>query len=150
MDRSSVKEPNHHPTAIWISVMMSCVRALTSRSVFTLFGLQKGIRCLKPRFSPYPCPGTVHPVSGNSGSFLSYLSLSHTAEVSVSEVTSLISLPCCCSSPQNFLTVVAACSHNCSVKRAILPLCVCQYSYQCISMIIEPNATLMSMALHGL
>lgn len=105
MDRSSVKEPNHHPTAIWISVMMSCVRALTFRSVFTLFGLQKGIRCLKPRFSPYPCPGTVHSVSGNSGSFLSYLSLSHTAEVSVSEVTSLISLACCCSSPQHSLCV---------------------------------------------
>lgn len=119
MDKSSVKEPNHRPTAIWISAMMSCVRALTSRSVFS-FGLQKRNKMLK--IQVFPLSLCLYNIFSLRQQWI-IPQLFLTVTLQKSDATSLISLPCCCSSPQHFLTVGAACSHNCSVKRAILSLC---------------------------
>lgn len=95
--RSRVKQPSHHLRTIWTSAMMSCVRALTSRSVKHHFWTPEKVVFIwdvlkkNPRQTSSCCSFTIisaalaiHSVFDKSGSFLSY--------ISTSEVYSLISL----------------------------------------------------------
>lgn len=95
--RSRVKQPNHQLRTIWTSAMMSCVRALTSRSVKHNFWTPEKVFFLfehalknNPKqtascsFTVISAAPAIHSVLDKSGSFLSY--------ISTSEVYSLISL----------------------------------------------------------
>lgn len=137
--RSRVKQPSHHVRTIWTSAMMSCVRALTSRSVKHHFWTPEKVVFIWDVLKKNP-----RQTSSCCSSSPSYLLLSRYIQsltrVALSSVISqhlrsILSFRSRCSSfGQHFLTVVASCSHMCSANWGFLSF-MRQYLYQCISLI---------------